>query len=827
MAEQRRFIGFLTFASLVSAGAWAALVVPNEVQQPGTQPGQAQIDSTSLCDNCHGNFDPAGEPWFNWTGSVMAHASRDPIFWATVSVAERDFDGSGDLCIRCHVPKGWLAGRSTPTDGSGLAQSDAEGVNCDLCHRLTNPDTSEHLGVQVAPFIAHDTSTPPKGFYGSGMYVISTGNAKLGPYADADARHQFLKSNFHRSGDLCGTCHDVSNPVVGDLAHNNGAQLPLAPGEFSGVPGSAVEGKAAFRTFPHRYGAVERTFSEWKSSAWPGVRVSAYATLPAALRAGAVASANSAAQLAGNGGDYADGTPRFFTCQSCHMRPTVGQGCNKNPPLRADLPLHDLTGGNYWAPDAIQYLDSIGALVLGGGLTAAQNSALDVGALRAKENLEEAASLATTGNRVRVTNLTGHKLISGYPEGRRMWLRVRWRDAAETLLAEDGGYGPLVVQIDGAPVQVETLRDLHDPYTKMYEAHGAMTVEWANQLLSLGTPADLPLSYDRVSGAVTRTLGQLALQPPDSHRESFHFVLNNRVARDTRIPPYGMAYTAAAQRSALPVPATQYGSPGPGGAYDYWDDVVLDPPPGAHHATIELLYQPTSWEYVQFLYLTSPRTGFLGAEGPRILDAWRQTSMAAPHTMATVAWTNLVAACADGFDNDHDGFADFPLDPGCATASDESEHATGVACDDRLDEDGDGETDYPRDPACTSPTATTEIYDEGDGVVDGLDNCPFEPNSDQLDANFDERGDACECGDPDDDGLLTQGDVDSLRAALARVTAGVVSLRKCNAIGDTNASDADGDGVPDDCDVLDVAVLRRALQPLPPGITQVCAAALP
>jgi hypothetical protein len=31
------------------------------------------------------------------------------------------------------------------------------------------------------------------------------------------ATHQFLQSQFHRSVDFCGTCHDVSNPVVGDL----------------------------------------------------------------------------------------------------------------------------------------------------------------------------------------------------------------------------------------------------------------------------------------------------------------------------------------------------------------------------------------------------------------------------------------------------------------------------------------------------------------------------------------------------------------------------------------------------------------------------------
>ena len=57
---------------------------------------------------------------------------------------------------------------------------------------------------------------------------------------DASATHAWLQSNLHRSEDACGTCHDVSNPLTGDLAHNNGAQVPLAPGDFSDVLGGPV-----------------------------------------------------------------------------------------------------------------------------------------------------------------------------------------------------------------------------------------------------------------------------------------------------------------------------------------------------------------------------------------------------------------------------------------------------------------------------------------------------------------------------------------------------------------------------------------------------------
>lgn len=698
-------------AALLSAAAHAAVDVPTDVQMPGTQPGQvSQIESVSRCDNCHGHFAPAGEPWYNWAGGMMSQAGRDPLFWATVAIAEQDFDGAGDLCLRCHAPEGWIGGRSTPTDGSGLAAGDGEGVQCDVCHRLTNPDASEHVGVQNPPFVANDGATPPKGFYGSGMYVLWDGSQKLGPYDDAEARHQFLPSSFHRSSALCGTCHDVSNPVVGDLAHNHGAQTPLAPGSFSGVPGAPVDQKAAFNNFPYQYGVVERTFSEHQASALAQTLVSQYGSLPLDLRAGAIQKAYQAAQLAGNGGNYADGTPRYFTCQSCHMRPTVGQGCNKNPPLRTDLPLHDHTGGNVWVPEAIQYLDGLGLLRLGGGLTTEQIGALKAGKVRAQQNLTDAATLSFQANTLKVVNLTGHKLISGYPEGRRMWIRVAWRDENGAPIATDGAYGSFEATISGTPTPVQSLLDLDDPYAKVYEVHGALTQQWASQLVALGKPSDLPLAYDRVTGAVTKTLGQLAAAPPGSHEETFHFVLNNYVAKDNRIPPFGMRYDDAQQRSILPVPASQYGAPGPGGSFDYFDRVLLDPPPGAHEATVELLYQTTSWEYVQFLYLANTgANAFLGAEGDKILDAWLATGMATPVTMASIGWQNAVPACGDGQDNDGDARVD-AADPGCSGGpADESEHSVAFACDDRLDNDGDGLPDYPRDPDCLEPTQISEV----------------------------------------------------------------------------------------------------------------------
>jgi hypothetical protein len=633
---------------------FAADIVPDAVKMPGTQPhdGIVALDNVAACANCHGNYDQNVEPLHNWRGSMMAHAGRDPIFWATLAVAEQDFDGSGDLCIRCHAPGGWLGGRSSPTDGSGLDEvADRNGVECDLCHRLTNPDQSEHLGVQLDPFLALDPITG-EGNYGSGQYVVTDSNGtKLGPYADATppARaHTALQSQFHRSPELCGTCHDVSNPVTGDLAHSNGAQLDL---DYNGGLDSALENKVAFNYRPSQYGVVERTYSEHKASRLGATLVSDYQNLPADLQAGAIKRAYDAATKATPNGNYADGTPRYFTCQTCHLPPVQGKGAGQPangrlaPPVRSDLPKHDLTGGNYWMPEAMKWLDARGRLKFG-GLTAAEITAMDAGTVRARSNLEAAASLTVVGDRVKVVNLTSHKLISGYPEGRRMWLNIQWLDTNGALIREDGAYGDLSLQMDldgdGANDTVRTLLDLHDHNTRVYEVHGAITQEWASTLIAVDRDlyTDLAVGFDRVTGQPTATVGDIAAQAPGAYRESFHFVLNDYASSDTRIPPYGYSYDEARKRNALPVPYDQYGNPGPGGEYNYWDELELNPPMEAVTANIRLMYQPTSWEYVQFLYLANnTQNPQLSTTGKDYLDAWLNNGMAEPHVMGTASWS--------------------------------------------------------------------------------------------------------------------------------------------------------------------------------------------
>ena len=649
---------FFSCSFVFSHLASAADVVPTDVQQPGTQPLEiGNLESPGKCDNCHGGYNSAVEPAHNWQGSMMAHAGRDPIFWATLAIAEQDFDGAGDLCIRCHSTAGWLAGRSTPTDGSGLAAGDSDGVECDYCHKLTNPDDTELRGEMYQPFVANEkVDNEVIAYRGSGMSSMWGGADKLGPYDDATARHQFIQSNFHRDRDFCGTCHDVSNPVTGDLAPGNGSLKDPSGVIASGVPKSPVDGKAAFNNLPHQYGIVERTFSEYKSAEISQTLVDDFGSLPEDLRGGVLEAIYNAAYNPTTGTANYTRPPmdRYYSCQSCHMRPVTGKGANKrDAPVRSDLPLHDITGGNYWMPEAIEWLDARGLLRLGGGMSNQQIQAMRDGALRAKEQLQLAATLDVDGNTVRVINHTGHKLITGYPEGRRMWLQIEWLNASGGEIHTDGDYGPITVSIDDVPVEVNSILDLNGTNTKIYEAHMGMTQEWAARLMAepFKVPAGLVLQYDRYTGQPKATLGDLAAMAPGSKMATFHFALNNTVVHDNRIPPYKMNQATAIERNAAPFPLDEYPVDASGN-YPYFDEVTLKPPSGAVAANIHLLYQPTSWEYIQFLYeANNGSNAFLGQEGKNMLDAWldldgeMEHRMGEPFVMASATWGNSAPGC--------------------------------------------------------------------------------------------------------------------------------------------------------------------------------------
>jgi hypothetical protein len=524
----------------------------NDFFLPGSQPNQSgQLETPDKCDNCHGGYNQAVEPAFNWRGSMMAQAARDPFFYACMAISNQDAPDAGDLCIRCHSMAGWLEGRSSPTDGSALNNNDRQGVQCDFCHKLVKPTP---LGVNPYPNDPAYTSgtypqdqsylsllNPIPSHSANGMYIADANNAKRGPFADAEARHQFFYSPFHRDASLCGTCHDVSNPVYTKDSNGNY------------VPNTFDQASPSFD--PYTMFPIERTFSEWKMSAYnsPG---GVYAP-----------------QFGGN-------KTYVSTCQDCHLKDVTGVGCNKpGAPTRTDLPLHDMTGGNTFIPLLIPSLYP----------GEVDTAALNAGIQRATGMLQKAVSLMLTvtpqgsdySATVKVTNETGHKLPSGYPEGRRIWINLKAYDTLGILIYESGAY------------DLASGILTHDPNIKVYE-------------IKPGISADL-----------APTLG-LPVGP------SFHFVLNNHIYQDNRIPPRGFTNAGFATIQSAPVGYTYADG-------QYWDLTDYVVPGATARVVATLYYQTTSKEYVEFLRDENRTNQW----GQTFYNLWAGNGKSAPVAMAT------------------------------------------------------------------------------------------------------------------------------------------------------------------------------------------------
>jgi hypothetical protein len=107
--------------------------------------------------------------------------------------------------------------------------------------------------------------------------------------------------------------------------------------------------------------------------------------------------------------------------------------------------------------------------------------------------------------------------------------------------------------------------------------------------------------------------------------KSFHFVLNDIIIKDNRIPPEGFANASFAEHLCQPI----------GAAYadgQYWDEIDLTLPADCERIVARLMYQSVSWEYAKFL-AEEDRTDDWGK---RLYEAWNQTGGCAPIVMAEV-----------------------------------------------------------------------------------------------------------------------------------------------------------------------------------------------
>ncbi len=570
-------LGLSLAAAPASASPWTkgALVDYLDLTPDGSQPALVHgLQGASDCTGCHaGAADEHFYPGNSWSGSMKANATRDPLFWAALDVANADLPGVGDFCLRCHTPTGWYAGRVrkvqdvNPVDGQvpaadlvdgadgcklqggyengDVSGNDYQGIGCHFCHRLQaegpggSPALIDNARVWLDDSDCDGAGEPCR----AGPYAYPAPLPGGGEFSAPP--HAWKQSHFIGSAEACGACHDVTSPIT-----EQGAFKTLK------VPGDTPAGTDTGIPFP-----IERTYSEWLASDFSAVLFrDDLESRDAQQRAERVA--------------------RGANCRDCHMpqaQPSEPDGdvlaCFFGPTRNDYQPLHAFVGGNTWVPNILKGEFS--------GL--GRSEAFDWTIARATEMLSErSARIAASAQwressdvldvQVQVTNLTGHKLPTGYSEGRRMWLQVEVRDAGDALLWSNGGWDPATGELS------------QDAQTRIYEVKQGI--------------------WNPATGTCDTTDSQ--------GREAFHFVLNDCVAKDNRIPPAG--FRGGDSLELRPV-GQAYAETAPGSGrlrnVDTVDYAIPGLSVGAELSVrARLVYQTASKDYIEFLRNQAVERGF-------------------------------------------------------------------------------------------------------------------------------------------------------------------------------------------------------------------------
>jgi hypothetical protein len=559
--------------------------------QPGTQPlnaggsgtFQAILDSgDGSCKSCHGNFsgvhpDPesafeAYEPHGTWTSSMMAQSARDPLFHAGMVIANQDVAGAGEYCMRCHVPVGWIRGNATIPDGSALEYPlDYEGVQCNFCHRMVDPQYKPGISPSEDQAILDDLAlngllTPESN---NARYTIDPTDVRRGPFFIPEKSNphptgpngvpEILESPFHTKGEFCWTCHGVSNVIMSRQQDGTYTLNNL---------GEAHPTQDQIDMFP-----LHRTYNEWKNSYYSTIGVQHNGRF---------------------GGNHlfnkqyiANGTAGIMKeCQDCHMPDQAGFGCNvPGFEEKPNVPQHSFVGSNHWVINAVRTVDFNNDTLpdFPDADTGLNDALVNDAFSRTVDFLGRASdlTLAIEGSQLktRVINRTGHKLPTGFPDGRRIWINVKFFDCLDQEIGERGVYDFKTATLDASD-------------TKVYECHlGIVGAEYAAQV---GKPEG----------------------------ETFHFMVANAVLKDNRIPPTGHSNFLAIEHQTVPVGATY-----PDG--QHWDDTFYALPQGARKAVVTVYYQVTSKEFIEFLRDANTTD----SKGQVVYDQWIAHGMAAPVTM--------------------------------------------------------------------------------------------------------------------------------------------------------------------------------------------------
>lgn len=153
----------------------------------------SDFQTPTYCSACH------NEIYQEWKESLMAQSFThkwDEIEYFKLALPhalkEPKVAGVKGGCVACHGPLAFLSGDIPPKKPKERTRAN-EGVSCEICHNIIGSTEKEPYNFSY--------SIDPKG------------NIKRGPRRDSESPvHKTAFSKFHKSAQLCATCHDEASP---------------------------------------------------------------------------------------------------------------------------------------------------------------------------------------------------------------------------------------------------------------------------------------------------------------------------------------------------------------------------------------------------------------------------------------------------------------------------------------------------------------------------------------------------------------------------------------------------------------------------------------
>ncbi len=174
------------FAAIAAAAELGAACGGEDAARP-----IAELQDPATCMECHPKH------FQQWSGSMHAYASEDPVFVAMNKRGQRETGGAlGTFCVQCHAPMAVKLGLTNGTDfDPAQLPPAAKGITCYFCHNVKSVADTHNNGLVLA-----DDQT------------MRGGLAKpVSSPAHHSAYDKLMDSDANQS-EICGSCHDVVTP---------------------------------------------------------------------------------------------------------------------------------------------------------------------------------------------------------------------------------------------------------------------------------------------------------------------------------------------------------------------------------------------------------------------------------------------------------------------------------------------------------------------------------------------------------------------------------------------------------------------------------------